>query len=57
MSHDASAVEPRQGEPWESAHVDDVGRQTRGRADGIVVSEFDVGADASSNHLVARCRP
>ena len=42
VSHDASAVETRQGETWESAHVDLVGRQTRRRADGIVVSEFDV---------------
>ena len=43
VSHDTSAVENRQREPWESAHVDVVGRQTRRRADGIVVSEFYVG--------------
>ena len=43
VSHDASAVESRQGKTWESAHVDLVGRQTRRRADGIVVSDFDVG--------------
>ena len=42
MSHDVSAVETRHGETWESAHVDLTGRQTRRRADGIVVSEFDV---------------
>ena len=41
--HDARAVEIRQGEPWESAHVDLVGRQIHRRADGVVVSEFDVG--------------
>ena len=43
VSHDTSAVETRQGEPWESAHVDLVGRQTRRRANGIVVSELYVG--------------
>ena len=43
MSHDTSAVENRQGGRWESAHVDLVGRQTRRRANGIVVSEFYVG--------------
>ena len=43
VSHDTSAVKNRQGEPWESAHVDLVGRQTRRRSDGIVVSEIDVG--------------
>ena len=43
VSHDTCAVENRQGEPWESAHVDLVGRQTRRRADRVVVSEFDVG--------------
>ena len=42
MSHDANAVENRQGETWESANVDLFGGQTRRRADGIVVSEFDV---------------
>ena len=42
VPHDASAVENRQGEPWESAHVEPVGRQARQRADGIVVSEFYV---------------
>ena len=42
VSH-ASAVEKRQGEPWESAHVDLIGRQIRRRSDGIVVSEFYVG--------------
>ena len=31
----------RHGEPWESVHVDLVGRLTRRRADGIVVNEFD----------------
>ena len=43
VSHDTSAVENRQGEPWESAHVDLVGRQTHRRADGIVVRIFYVG--------------
>ena len=43
VSHDTSAVENRQREPWESAHVDHVGRQTRRRADGVVVSEFYLG--------------
>ena len=43
MFHDTSAVENRQGETWESAHVDLVGRQTRRPADGIVVGEFYVG--------------
>ena len=43
VSHDTSAVENRQGEPRESAHVDLVGCQIRRRADGIVVSEFYVG--------------
>ena len=33
VSHDAGAVENRQEEPWESAHVDLVGRQTCRRAD------------------------
>ena len=33
VSHDASAVENRQEGPWESAHVDLVGRQTRRCAD------------------------
>ena len=42
MSYDASAVENRQGEAWESAHVNHVGCKTRRRADGIFVSEFDV---------------
>ena len=41
--HATSAVENRQEEPWECAHVDLVERQTRRRADGIVVSEFYVG--------------
>ena len=43
VSHDTSAVENRQGEPWEFAHMDLVGRQTRRRANGIVVSKFHVG--------------
>ena len=43
VSHDTCAIENRQEEPWESAHVDLVGRQTRRRANGVVVSEFDVG--------------
>ena len=43
VSHDTSAVEHRQGKPWESAHVDLVGRQTRRRADGVLVSKFYVG--------------
>ena len=43
VSHDAIAVENRQGKPWESAHVDLVGRQTHRHADGVVASEFDVG--------------
>ena len=43
VSHDTSAVENGQGEPWESARVDLVGRQTRRRASGIVVSELYVG--------------
>ena len=43
VSHDTSAVENRQEAPWESAHVDLVGRQTRSLADGIVVSKYDVG--------------
>ena len=42
VPHDAGAVENRQGETWESAHVDLVGRQACRRADGIAVSEFDV---------------
>ena len=37
------AVENHQGEPWGSAHVDLVGRQTRRRADRVVVSELYVG--------------
>ena len=41
--HNGSTVESRHGETWESAHVDLVGRQTRRRADVIVVSDFDVG--------------
>ena len=43
VSHDTSAIENRQWEPWGSAHVDLVGRQIRRRADGFVVSEFYVG--------------
>ena len=43
VSHDTSTVKTVSGEPWESAHVDLVGRQTRRRADGVVVSEFYVG--------------
>ena len=43
VSHDTSVVETSQGEPWESAHVNLVGPQTRRRADEIVVSEFYVG--------------
>ena len=43
MSHDTSVVKPRQGKTWRYAHVDLVRRQTRRRADGIAVSEFDVG--------------
>ena len=43
VSHDTCAVENRQWEPWESAHVDLVGCQTRRRADRVVVSEFYVG--------------
>ena len=42
MSYDTSAVKNRQGEPWESPHVDLVGGQTRRRANRIVVSEFHV---------------
>ena len=42
VPHDAGALENRQGGTWESAHVDLVGRQTRRRADAIVVSEFGV---------------
>ena len=43
VSQKASAVNNRQGKPWNSARVDLVGRQTRRRADGIVISEFYVG--------------
>ena len=43
VSRDTSAIENRQGEPWESSHVDLVRHQTRHRVDGIVVSQFDVG--------------
>ena len=43
VPHDAGAVENRQGEAGESAHVDLVRRQARRCADGIVVNEFDVG--------------
>ena len=43
VSHNPRAVENRQREPWESAHVDLVGRQTHRRADGVVVSEFYMG--------------
>ena len=42
VPYDAGAVEPRQGETWESAHVDLVGPLARRRADRIVVSELDV---------------
>ena len=42
VPHDADAIKNRQGETWESAHVDLVGRQTRRRAVEIVVSEFNV---------------
>ena len=43
VSHDTSALQTRQGEPWESDNVDLVGRQTRRRADAIVDSKFYVG--------------
>ena len=43
MSHDTSAVENRQEEMWKAAHVDLVGRQTRRRADVVVLCEFYVG--------------
>ena len=43
VSHDTSVVENSQGNSRESAHVDVVGRQTRRRADEVVVSEFYVG--------------
>ena len=55
--HDTSAVENRQREPWESAHVDLVGRQTRRRADGVVVSEFYVGQMQVPIVLSPRRRP
>ena len=51
--HDTSVVENRERDPWESAHVDLVGRQTRRRADGMVEGEFYVGQIASPNRLVA----
>ena len=53
VPHDAGVVENRQGGTWESAHVDLVRRQACRRADGIVVSEFDVGR-CSPNRLVTR---
>ena len=43
VSHDASAVENREGELWESARVGLVGRQTRSRDDEIAIRAFDVG--------------
>ena len=43
VSHDTRAVENRQREPWESAHVDLVERQTRRRSDGVTASELFVG--------------
>ena len=43
VSHDTSAVENRQGAPWESARVDIVGLQTCRGADVIVLTEFEVG--------------
>ena len=43
VPHDAGAVQTRQGEAWESAHVDLVRHQACRRAGGIVVREFDVG--------------
>ena len=41
VSHDTGAFENCQGETWESAYVDLIGRQTRRRANRSVVSEFD----------------
>ena len=42
VSHESGAFENRQSETWKSTHVDLVGRQTRHRADRIVVSQHDV---------------
>ena len=42
VSRDSGPFENRQGETWESPHVNLVGRQSRCRANRIVVSELDV---------------
>ena len=42
VSRYSGAFENRQGETWKPTHVNLVGRQTRRRADRIVVSELDV---------------
>ena len=42
VSQDSGAFESRQRETWKSTHVNFVGRQTRRRADRIVVCELDV---------------
>ena len=42
VSRDSGAFEDCQGETWKSTHVNLVGRQTRRRADRIVVCELDV---------------
>ena len=52
VSRDSGAFENRQGETWKSTHVNLVGRQTRRRADRIVVRELDVRA-ANPSRLVA----
>ena len=54
VSHDASAVKTRQRETTKSAHLDLVGFKTRNRADGIVLSEFDVRQMQCANRHVAR---
>ena len=50
----AGAFENRQGETWKPTHVILVGRQTRCRADRIVVSELDVKEPQNPSRLVAR---
>ena len=50
----SGAFEHRQGETWKPTHVILVGRQTRCRADRIVVSELDVKEPQNPSRLVAR---
>ena len=54
VAGDSSTIENREGEAWQPTHMDLVGSQTRGGADGIVVRIIRRGGTVHPSCLGAR---